>query len=97
MNETNLLESQEVEDIGVVSLLYHLTGQSEEALQTITNTFKSCNEQLKQNLRSLFNIKDLEVFLHYSILYEETFHLLAAIIADSSYLLPHLPCNHLLP
>lgn len=93
-SQQGITTSMEIEDIGATCLLYHLTGRTEEALQTINQTLTRSSEQLKQHLRSLFNIKDLEVLfliLSHSI---ETFHLLARCFTNPSHLLSYLPYSH---
>lgn len=61
----HLQSSADIHDVSALCLLYHLTGKTEEALQTVSKTLNQTSEVLKQTLRSLFNIKDLEVGFAY--------------------------------
>lgn len=45
------------------ALLQHLEGDSEGAIVEVTGSFIAVTERLQGELRNLFNVKDLEVFL----------------------------------
>lgn len=93
-SQKGITTSVEIEDIGATCLLYHLTGRTEEALQTINQTLTRSSDQLKQHLRSLFNIKDLEVLLLIPFHSVETFHLLTRCFSDPSHFLSYLSSSH---
>ena len=93
-SQQGITTSVEIEDIGATCLLYHLTGRTEEALQTINQTLTRSSDQLKQHLRSLFNIKDLEVLILIPFHCIENFHLLARCFSDPSHFLSYLPSSH---
>ena len=43
------------------ALLRHLSGNSKEAILEVSRSFISVTERLEQELKSIFNVKDLEV------------------------------------